>query len=120
MMKLAFVFRGTPFGTSSSREGLDALLAATAFCDETDIGVFFLDDGVFNLLNSQNPEKILQKDIVSMLKLLDLYEIDQRYVCASSLETAQMTLQDCVISCKKIDRTALVSLLNRTEKVLTF
>lgn len=30
-MKLAFVFRSTPFGRASTREGLDALLAATAF-----------------------------------------------------------------------------------------
>ena len=27
--------------TRVSREGLDALLAATAFCDEEDIGVFY-------------------------------------------------------------------------------
>ena len=47
-MKLAFLFRTAPHGNAISREGLDALLAATAFCDEEDIGVFFIDDGVLN------------------------------------------------------------------------
>lgn len=40
-MKIAFLFRTSPHGTSISREGLDAILAATAFCDPDDIGVFF-------------------------------------------------------------------------------
>ena len=59
-MKLAFLFRTAPHGNAISREGLDALLAATAFCDEEDIGVF-IDDGVLNLLDGQNPELLLQK-----------------------------------------------------------
>ncbi|WP_370510273.1 DsrE family protein, partial [Histophilus somni] len=36
-MKLAFIFRQAPHGSSISREGLDALLAATAFCNEDEI-----------------------------------------------------------------------------------
>ena len=60
-MKLAFLFRTAPHGNAISREGLDALLAATAFCDEEEIGVFFVDDGVLNLLYGQNPELLLQK-----------------------------------------------------------
>lgn len=60
-MKLAFLFRTAPHGNAISREGLDALLAATAFCDEEEIGVFFIDDGVLNLLDGQNPELLLQK-----------------------------------------------------------
>ena len=56
-MKLAFIFRTAPHGRSISREGLDALLAATAFCDETDIGAFFVEDGILNLLSNQEPDR---------------------------------------------------------------
>ncbi|MDU5840182.1 MAG: sulfurtransferase complex subunit TusC [Haemophilus parainfluenzae] len=80
-MKLAFLFRTAPHGNAISREGLDALLAATAFCDEEEIGVFFIDDGVLNLLDGQNPELLLQKDFIRTFKLLDLYDIEQRFVC---------------------------------------
>ena len=53
--QLAFLFTQPPFGTATSREGLDALLAASAFCDEDDILIIFLDDGVFNLLEGATP-----------------------------------------------------------------
>lgn len=120
LMRLAFVFRSTPFGSASTREGLDALLAATAFCDEQDIAVFFLDDGVFSLLTQQHPAQILQKDVVSMFKLLDLYEIEQRYICAESLATANMSESDCMITCQQMQRADLLTLLGKAERVLTF
>ncbi|EQA05115.1 dsrE/DsrF-like family protein, partial [Glaesserella parasuis 12939] len=56
--KLAILFTQPPFGTSTSREGLDALLAASAFCNEDEIAICFLNDGVFNLVANQQPEKI--------------------------------------------------------------
>ncbi|OOF58627.1 sulfurtransferase complex subunit TusC [Rodentibacter myodis] len=119
-MKIAFLFRSAPHGSSKTREGLDALLAATAFCDEQDIGVFFVDDGVLNLLNGQQPERLLQKDFVRTFKLLDLYDINQRFVCQDSLEKFGITENELVLSAEKIDRTLLMAKLNQAEKLLTF
>ena len=106
-MKLAFLFRTAPHGNAISREGLDALLAATAFCDEEEIGVFFVDDGVLNLLDGQNPELLLQKDFIRTFKLLDLYDIEQRFVCADSLDQYNLQTEQLIISAEKIDRTWL-------------
>ena len=119
-MKLAFLFRTAPHGNTSSREGLDALLAATAFCDEEDIGVFFIDDGVLNLLDGQNPELLLQKDFIRTFKLLDLYDIEQRFVCADSLDQYNLQTEQLIISAEKIDRTSLINKLSQAEKVFTF
>ena len=119
-MKLAFLFRTAPHGNAISREGLDALLAATAFCDEEDIGVFFIDDGVLNLLNGQNPELLLQKDFIRTFKLLDLYDIEQRFVCADSLNQYNLQTEQLIISAEKIDRTSLINKLSQAEKVFTF
>ena len=104
-MKLAFLFRTAPHGNAISREGLDALLAATAFCDEEEIGIFFVDDGVLNLLDGQNPELLLQKDFIRTFKLLDLYDIEQRFVCADSLDQYNLQTEQLIISAEKIDRT---------------
>ena len=104
-MKLAFLFRTAPHGNAISREGLDALLAATAFCNEEEIGVFFIDDGVLNLLDGQNPELLLQKDFIRTFKLLDLYDIEQRFVCADSLDQYNLQTEQLIISAEKIDRT---------------
>ena len=119
-MKLAFLFRTAPHGNAISREGLDALLAATAFCDEEEIGVFFIDDGVFNLLDGQNPELLLQKDFIRTFKLLDLYDIEQRFVCADSLDQYNLQTEQLIISAEKIDRTSLINKLSQAEKVFTF
>ena len=119
-MKLAFLFRTAPHGNAISREGLDALLAATAFCDEEEIGVFFIDDGVLNLLDVQNPELLLQKDFIRTFKLLDLYDIEQRFVCADSLDQYNLQAEQLIISAEKTDRTSLVNKLSQAEKVFTF
>ena len=119
-MKLAFLFRTAPHGNAISREGLDALLAATAFCDEEEIGVFFIEDGVFNLLDGQNPELLLQKDFIRTFKLLDLYDIEQRFVCADSLDQYNLQAEQLIISAEKIDRTSLINKLSQAEKVFTF
>jgi len=119
-MKLAFLFRTAPHGNAISREGLDALLAATAFCDEEEIGVFFIDDGVLNLLDWQNPELLLQKDFIRTFKLLDLYDIEQRFVCADSLDQYNLQTEQLIISAEKIDRTSLINKLSQAEKVFTF
>lgn len=52
MKRLAFIFTQPPHTSSAGREGLDALLAASAFSE--DIQVFFVGDGVFQLLPNQN------------------------------------------------------------------
>ena len=119
-MKLAFLFRTAPHGNAISREGLDALLAATAFCDEEEIGVFFIDDGVLNLLDGQNPELLLQKDFIRTFKLLDLYDIEPRFVCADSLDQYNLQTEQLIISTEKIDRTSLINKLSQAEKVFTF
>ena len=119
-MKLAFLFRTAPHGNAISREGLDALLAATAFCDEEEIGVFFIDDGVLNLIDGQNPELLLQKDFIRTFKLLDLYDIEQRFVCADSLDQYNLQTEQLIISAEKIDRTSMINKLNQAEKVFTF
>ena len=119
-MKLAFLFRTAPHGNAISREGLDALLAATAFCDEEETGVFFVDDGVLNLLDGQNPELLLQKDFIRTFKLLDLYDIEQRFVCTDSLDQYNLQAEKLIISAEKIDRTSLINKLSQAEKVFTF
>lgn len=84
MKKIAFVFMKIPHGTSSGREGLDALLATSALTEK--IGVFFISDGVCQLLAKQNPSKLLARDYISTYKLLPLYDINACYICQEDLE----------------------------------
>lgn len=119
--KLAILFTQPPFGSSISREGLDALLAASAFCDEDEIAICFLFDGVFNLLKNQKPELILQKDHIATFKLLELYELSECFICQQSvtergLEKADWIFQDIQF----VAREQIFNCLGNAEKVLTF
>ncbi|HHF0500693.1 sulfurtransferase complex subunit TusC [Haemophilus influenzae] len=119
-MKIAFLFRTSPHGTSISREGLDVILAATAFCEPNDIGIFFIDDGVLNLIDNQQPEIIQQKDFIRTFKLLDLYDVEQRFICTASLQKFKLDNRELILSCEKIDRSLLLEKLNQAEKLFTF
>ncbi|WP_105902907.1 sulfurtransferase complex subunit TusC [Vibrio gangliei] len=117
-MRLGFVFRSYPHSTSQGREGLDALLAASAYCE--DIDVFFIDSGVTQLMASQQPEKILSRDYISAFKLLDLYDIDNVYVCDSALQDYQLSAKDLVLDVQVLDRPSLVEKLHQCQKIMTF
>ena len=68
MKRIAFVFSTAPHGTAAGREGLDALLATSALTD--DLAVFFIADGVFQLLPGQKPDAVLARDYIATFKLL--------------------------------------------------
>jgi tRNA 2-thiouridine synthesizing protein C len=95
MKKIAFVFMKTPHGTSSGREGLDALLATSALTEN--IGVFFISDGVCQLLAKQNPNKLLARDYIATYKLLPLYDIHACYICQEDLEARGFSSDSCFI-----------------------
>lgn len=106
MKKFAFVFTSMPHGNNSGREGLDALLATSALTE--DISVFFLSDGVCQLLAHQSPQEILARDYISTFKVLPLYDIDKIYICADSLaergisEHSEWVMEATVISSTQI------------------
>jgi len=81
MKRVAFVFSTVPHGSASGREGLDALLATSALTE--DLGVFFIGDGVFQILQGQQPDAVLARDYIATFKLLGLYDIDQCWLCAA-------------------------------------
>ncbi|WP_437215495.1 sulfurtransferase complex subunit TusC [Pectobacterium sp. LFLA-215] len=83
MKRVAFVFTHSPHGSASGREGLDALLAMSALTE--DIGVFFVGDGVFQLLPQQQPDQILMRNYIATFGVLPLYDIDSCYLCETSV-----------------------------------
>lgn len=118
MSRLTYLFRSSPHATSSGREGVDALLAASAYCE--DISVIFIGDGVYQLLQGQQPGEILSKDYAPMLKLFDLYDIEQVYVCASSLEQRGLAQADLVIDVERLSDQTIQEKLHQAGKLLSF
>lgn len=119
--KIAILFTQPPFGTSMSREGLDALLAASAYCEEDEIAICFLHDGIFNLIDNQDPSLILQKDHISTFKLIELYELNECFVCLSDIEKRGLTEAEWVLSnINFVPKSTIFDVLNKSDKILTF
>lgn len=118
MSQLTYLFRSAPHSSSAGREGVDALLAASAYCE--DISVIFSGDGVYQLLRGQEVGNILCKDYSPMLKLFDLYDIEQVYVCETSLSERGLLQADLVIEAKKLSLSELSAQLHQASKILSF
>lgn len=119
MKRVAFVFTSAPHGSASGREGLDALLATSALTE--DIGVFFLGDGVFQLLAGQQPQAILARDYIATFKVLPLYDIDNLYVCADSLASRGLNgAVQLLLDVEILASAALRDKLSHYDTILTF
>ena len=118
MKPLGFVFRSAPHGNSCGREGLDAVLATSAYSE--DLHLFFLDDGVFQLLNKQQPAKILSRDYIATFKMLDLYDIENIYVCRHSMAERGVTEEDFIIDVTVLDEAGITMKLQHCQRILSF
>ncbi|MDX7986273.1 sulfurtransferase complex subunit TusC [Xenorhabdus sp. 12] len=119
MKKIAFVFTEAPHGSSAGREGLDALLATSALTEQ--IGVFFISDGVLQLLPNQQPDKILARDYISTFKILPMYDIDKCYVCLDDLlSRGGNPAHDLVLKAEFLSAEALRELLAEYDVVVKF
>ncbi|MBD1575960.1 MULTISPECIES: sulfurtransferase complex subunit TusC [Vibrio] len=117
-MKLGFVFRSFPHSTSKGREGLDALLATSAYSE--DIEVFFIGAGVTQLLVNQDPKQVLSRDYAAAFKLLDLYDIDNIYVCQTSLQRYQIEPSSLLIPVTILSQAELNQKIHHCQKLLSF
>ncbi|MGF1778497.1 sulfurtransferase complex subunit TusC [Vibrio nomapromontoriensis] len=118
MTILGFVFASMPHTSARGREGLDALLAASAYCD--DIKVFFVADGVNQLRSKQEPKQVLSRDYISAFKLLELYDIEQVYVCQQSVNRFGISREDLITDCHVVAPDVISAELASCNKILTY
>ena len=117
MSSLTYLFRTAPHGCASGREGVDALLAASAYCEN--VRVIFIGDGVYQLLASQQP-KYTQQDYAPMFKLFELYDIEQVFVCRDSLAERGVQQADLVIDAQRLDAEGIKFQIQSSDKLLSF
>ncbi|EOD54911.1 sulfurtransferase complex subunit TusC [Aeromonas molluscorum] len=105
MNKIAFIGRRGPHGSAAGREGLDALLASSALTES--LALFLIEDGVLQLVRDQRPQTILQRHYAPAFKLLELYDVEELYVCADSLSERGLQPDDLIIEARCLPRAEL-------------
>lgn len=119
MKNIAFVFSHVPYGTSLSKEGLDSVLSISMI--NPNVSIFFIGDGVFQLMKNQNPEHILLNNYVSSFGILPFFGINQLYYCKESLiERGLFHEYDFFLDICIISRTCIRKKLDEYDLIINF
>lgn len=116
--KIGIINRCSPHGSAAGRESLDLTLALSAFNES--LSVFFIGDGVYQLLEGHVSGSILQKNYQPLFKMLDLYDVENIYVCEQSLTKREISIDQLLIDVTLLDDQALQTALTEQDQLLSF
>ena len=116
--QILFILEKAPYGSSSARESVDAILAACAFGQQVDI--LALEDGLFQFTNDQQAEAIGLKNTAAMLASLPLYGTERFYSREADLKARHLTNSDFVIPTDSITNQQIQRLIGNADVVLTY
>jgi tRNA 2-thiouridine synthesizing protein C len=91
MEKCLIIFRKGPYGQINSLEGIRVAQGFLVLDVETEC--IFTDDGVFNLINDQNPDGIGHHTVMGALEALHKYDIPI-LACETSLKQRGIKPED--------------------------
>ncbi|XBC40704.1 MAG: sulfurtransferase complex subunit TusC [Buchnera aphidicola (Nurudea yanoniella)] len=119
MKHIAFIFSHVPHGSSLSREGLDSILSISTI--NQNITVFFIGDGVFQLIRNQKPEYIFSHNYVPAFGILPLFEINKLYYCKDSLiERGLFSKSDFFLKVSIMDRKYIRKEIEKNDMIFRF
>lgn len=118
MKSLAIVNHSAPHGTSNGRESLDLVLASASY--DTPLGVFFVGDGVWQLMPGQQSELAGAKNYSKTFGLLEMYDVEDIYFCGHSLEERGLTEDDLLIEGLVLQPGELTDKLSQFDHVLSY
>lgn len=118
MTQIAFITRQAPHGSAVAREAQDAIFATSTLTEE--LSVFFMGDGVFQLVENQQPEHIHSRHFANTFKLFELYDIENIYVCANALSERGLSADELLIDVTLLAQDEMNDLIRTHSKILNF
>lgn len=118
MSSIAIINQSAPYGTSQANESLDIAMIAGTFGQ--DISLFFTGDGVFQLLQGQNPELKGIKSLSKMMKSLVFFDIENLYVCEHSMQERGLVLEDMCINVSPLSKASMADCISSHNRIMVF
>jgi tRNA 2-thiouridine synthesizing protein C len=100
-----------PHSSIQCQETLDIILTLAAF--DQQISLLFLDQGIFQLMNNQNPDCLAMKDTAAIFKALTIYEVNRLYVEVESLHQYGLKPGDLLLPVQEIYRKKVSQLMRQ-------
>lgn len=114
---LLLICRQSPWSGPSAREALDLALAGGAF--DLPVSLLFLDDGVFQLCDGQQPARLEQKDLCANLRALPLFGVEALYAGASDLRARGLATKALALPVTPLEDAALAALFDQHDLLVT-
>ena len=115
MKSYLFVLRKSAHSGAYVQEMLDIILTTAAF--DQKVGIFLLDDGVFQLKNGQHPEKIGMKDTAAIFNALEIYDVNDIYAEAESLQERGLKPGDLCLPVREFYRKDIAGLMKKFDVI---
>lgn len=101
--------------TLQGKEALDLSLIFGAY--EQDVSVLFYQQGVTQALAHQTPEVIDQKDYLSTIKALGIYDIDHVFACETSLNQYGYCQNELITGVQKVSLSDIKRLKSNADHI---
>ncbi len=118
MTSICIISSHAPYGSTLVRDGIETLLVAASY--DFEAALLVLGEGVLQLLESQSPDALPQKNTASMAQALELYGVEKIYVCREDLVTFGLDERDLLLSVQLINHADVADLLQNYDHVLSF
>ncbi len=115
---LLFVFDKPPHSSPATKEGLDAILTASAFGQN--VTLLLIGDGILQILTNQDPSLLPAKNTASIFQSLEMYGIENIITPSQNLKDKGLSLSDLTIPCEIIDNAQLSKLYATQDQILSF
>lgn len=112
-----FIHRRSPHGSANPVESLDMAYTFAAF--EHHVSLFFMGEGVFQILDGQATAGLGFKHFAPIFKAWEDYELDALYVEAAALTLYNLTPEDFLVPVTVLDDEAIRSLFQAQDCVLS-
>lgn len=114
---ITFISRATPYGQGQAKACLDMVLSAAVF--DQKINFIFMDDGIWQLKRGQTPSAIDAKDLSAAFAALPLYEVNELYVDASSMQERGLDAASLVVPVTVLESAKIAELISQSDVVFT-
>jgi len=99
------------------QEQLDVILTTAAF--DQHVALLFLDDGVFQIMKGQQPEKYGLKDTASIFNALEIYDVNEFYAEVESLQERGVKPSNLSLPVQELYRKDIHSLMQQYDTLIS-
>jgi len=107
-----------PVGTEAGTLALDSALAAAAF--DQPVTLLCQNEAVWQLVNTQDTALVGSKATLPTFGLLELYGVEQLWVCAESLRRFGLSVADLAHQPAPVEQTQITDAMQNADHVWVF